>query len=233
MNLLEELKEASVAATGHHADLLRRAAEYVSGCENQKPHRWMADDGDGGDEYNTDNSFSNGCGDGVPLYLRPSPPQSEEIAELRRQVLLYESMVSDRDERIAELGESNLLGWIYRSHGGHLEFFEECPAQDGVGENEELLPVYTRKQHHSTMPAGMMLVPVEPEMVDGITRHIIMNARHGSCSGEQLYVSLRVGGYGKPEWLLPIIPNEPGEIPKAALAAAIYMAMLRAARGES
>ena len=33
MTLSEELHEASVAATGHHADLLRRAADYVAACE--------------------------------------------------------------------------------------------------------------------------------------------------------------------------------------------------------
>ena len=167
MNLLEELKESSVAATGHHADLLRRAAEYVEKCEGQEPVGYLS--------WNLDRSefllqeyfsYDGVVASGTDVYLYPLPPQSEGIAELRRQVLSYKSRVADRDERIAEMDESNLLGWIYRSHGGHWEFFEECPAQDGVGENEELLPVYARKQNHTQTPVGMQLVPDAKEEID-------------------------------------------------------------------
>ena len=102
MKLLDELKEASVAATGHHADLLRRAAEYVEKCEGQEPVAWLVTnywdiEYKMGMEKSLEYSPDRCALKNQPLYLHPSPPQSEEIAELRRQVFSYESMVADRE----------------------------------------------------------------------------------------------------------------------------------------
>ena len=100
MKLHEELKEAANGTIRADADLLRRAAEYVEKCEGQEPvsHQFKSN----GEwflclnESHAKNTIESGLWEVRPLYLYPSPPQSEEIAELRRQV-------HDRDERIAEM----------------------------------------------------------------------------------------------------------------------------------
>lgn len=76
MTLSEELHEASVAATGHHADLLRRAAEYVAACEGQEAVARIIKNSAGqisifgADGYGFDVSKYIGS----DLYLHPSPP---------------------------------------------------------------------------------------------------------------------------------------------------------------
>ena len=107
MKLHEELKEAADGVIRADADLLRRAAEYVEKCEGQEPVAWV--DCDNGEILlTTDFAHPPKVGDiscvgYEPFYSHPSPPQSEEIAELRCKVLSYESMVADRYERIAEM----------------------------------------------------------------------------------------------------------------------------------
>ena len=73
MKLLEKLKEGAVAATGHNADLLRRAAEYVErrGEDIDNSYVWTVPD-------HCDRIVWHGS-----YYHLPLLPQSEEIAELR------------------------------------------------------------------------------------------------------------------------------------------------------
>ena len=126
MKLHEELHEASVAATGHHADLLRRAAEYVSACEGQEPvgyairnpfgnmitnrHGQVVLSNSKGSAYKSD--YDAGAVD-VPLYLHPSSPPSgmqlvPDVDELAQFIRLTDGNHSLGAGNLAE----NICEWM-------------------------------------------------------------------------------------------------------------------------
>lgn len=85
-----------------------------------------------------------------------------------------------------------------------------------------------------TLPLGYVIVPEVPtrDQWGGLARDIVMWWSFDDRSGSSLHTLLRNLGRDTPEWLTLEIPDEDFVPAKGDVAAAIYLAMLAAAKGE-